>query len=197
MLDYRAVLGYIEDNFSDLLDVSANKARYKRLILRAQLTIITDNYLKLKRGVEVEVKNGIAMEPCDCVRFLRIYDQNDCEIYRNRSYAEKSIQTSIREGIAYMDYYGIPLQTVSVDGRKEQLPTVLDDHIEYLAHYVLCVELRTELLKGKIPMNYYQLMKQEKQGLRSKALGTAKSISIHEVEEALWALQNGHFYRKS
>lgn len=192
-VDYRAVLGFIQDQAGSFVDIDSEKGRLKRLIHKAALDIKSPAYL-ISKGVEIEVHNGIAKMPCDLIRILRVQHPNGGKIDWNRQGGNEAIKVAILSGTIHLYYMAIPLTTIHDEDGEEQVIAILPEQIDYLGHYAISIYLREEWIAGRMPRDRFEywdtILVPE---ARAKAKGGASLTSIDEMERLLFIMRNGQF----
>jgi len=207
---YRNVIQRISDIAGNLIDVSSNLPRIKRLIYQAAIQSVSAMTIPLKTGVAVEIMNGVGELPCDLIRLLRAYDAMEgtgdrtLRPYdpRNLKFGNKYQHDGMyikpnwkRQGKVYIDYYAMPTITVTDESGNECQEISISSHqLDYCAYEVVRTLLREEFALGKINGQVYQLFDEEAQGHFHRAMGNVKMMSIDDFESLAWFSRNSQFF---
>lgn len=193
--------------------MSANLPRIKRLIYKAAIDSRAAISMITKTVVPVEVKNGIGELPCDLLRLLRVYgNDNDTNKHQYRTgrpmerhnlrqfgrydKTNTHIKPSwLREGTVYIDYYAIPtIEVIDDNGDSCQEIQINPSQLDYCAYEVIRILARDELIRGKIHGNVYSLFEEEAANHYHVAVGDPRQLTIDDMESAAWMMRNAQFF---
>lgn len=193
-VDYRAVIGYMEDQMGTIFDTSAETGRIERLIYQAVGDVMSTSHWELREDVATII-DGIIKLPCGMVRLLRVTDLNDRKIGGyNRLHASEYLQLGIRSGQVKVHYYALPTITfIDTDGVERTTPLLSDRMVPYCAWYVIVVLAREMVARGSYNGNLYAEHVEERNNQYQVAKGQIESVSIDEMESAIHMLSAGSF----
>lgn len=210
VLTYKNVLLRISD-LTDLVDVSAHRERLKRIIYRAAIDSRPAVAMLTKSMYPLQVINGLAEKPCDLIRLLRVHAPSSINDTGPRlgeameptrltkyGYDHDSAYikpSGIRSGTIYIDYYAVPLVTVTDESGQEcQELMIGQEQLDYCAYEGIRIILRDELARGKMNANVYMLFEEEAQNAFQSALSNTRQITIDQMEATAWMMRNAQFF---
>lgn len=193
-VDYRAVIGYMEDQMGTIFDVAAEAGRIERLIYQAVGDVMSTSHLELRMDT-IDVIDGIIKMPCHMVRLLRVTTMNEIPLNGyNRLRASEYLQLGIRSGQVKVFYYALPMITFKdADGIERTVPLLSDRMVPYCAWYTIVVLAREMVAKGMYNGNLYAEHIEERNNQYQVAKGQAESVSMDEMEAALHMMSAGSF----
>jgi hypothetical protein len=197
--------------------VSSNLPRIKRLIYKAAIDSRGAVSFITKTAIPVTVTNGIGELPCDLIRLLRAYGAPSANStipnrkgYRTGELMEPTrlnqhgkydktnthIKPSwVREGTIYVDYYAVPTVNITDEsGNTIQEVQINPEQMDYCAYEVIRILVRDEMVQGKMRGDVYQMFDEEATNHFHVAVGSAKQLSIDDMESAAWMMRNGQFF---
>lgn len=184
-INWKTILGVIQREVPNLIDIEAQKERLKDLIHHKALRTATSEWLCwIEKKITVE--NGIAQLPCDLVRLLKVFDDKMCEIQVNRDNTAY-LKAPCLKGCLYIHYYGIPM--MEEDG--EEVPSLIYEFSDYYAWSVIKSVLQEKWIEGKIGDSKWAWIERQEDLHFDAAISNTNLYSITDLEEQVWLMQNG------
>lgn len=193
IFDYRSVLLRIQDE-APLIDIDASHGRLRRLIEDAVKKVKRPEEYPIKHfAIDVEGHNGVIEIPCDMLRPLRQFLNenlldgiNEWRISGNKVFPRQS------KGVWRLSYYAVEFIQ---DQELGDLYPINDWEVDYCAYTAICTMLQGELNTPE-KQALYQIIEKKKRGALASINASMRNTSISKIESAVDMLKYGDKLRQ-